>query len=163
MEVTRPRSATVTRSTSLVAAALLLVGSWSSQAIGASWSKSDCPESSDKTQPEMTLDTLMLDPVDHTAIEPGHTEFDDAAVADATSEQVTPFLYLAPRVASAIRDVFGEDKDQAEAEESPTSPLAERDDVTPYPSSVDNKLPETGDLDSASLPQLQRQMYRIDI
>ena len=163
MEVSRPNSAKFTTGTGLVAVALLLVGTWSPQAFSASWSKSDCPESSDEIQPEMTLDGLTLDPVDHSAIEPTHTDIDEAAIAAATKEQVTPFLYLAPRVASVIKDVFGEAQDKAELEERSSSPLAERDEVTPYPSSVDNNLPENTELDGSSLPLLQRQMYRIDI
>ena len=89
MEVSRPNSAKFTTGTGLVAVALLLVGTWSPQAFSASWSKSDCPESSDEIQPEMTLDGLTLDPVDHSAIEPTHTDIDEAAIAAATKEQFT--------------------------------------------------------------------------
>ena len=163
MEVTRPRFVGFVRSAGLVAVAFFSISTWSPAAYSASWSESDCPETTDEIPPEMTLDGLSLDAVDHSAIEPPGAEIDEAAIADATREQITPFLYLAPRVASVIRNVFGEDQDGAEAEEGPTSPLAERDEVTPYPSSVDNKLSGSGDLDGSSLPLLQRQMYRIDI
>ena len=163
MEVARPNTATFTTGTGLVAAALILIGTWSPQAFSASWSKSDCPEASDEIQPEMTLDDLALDPVDHPVIDPTSREIDEIDAAGAASEQVTPFLYLAPRVASVLKDVFGEDRDQAEMEESASSPLAERDEVTRFPSSVDSELPEGSDLEGSSLPLLQRQMYRIDI
>ena len=163
MEVAKPVSTNISVSTGLVVLTLLLIGTWSPQAFSASWSKSDCKESAEEIQPEMTLDDLTLDPVDHSAIESASTEIDEGAVADATNEQITPFLYLAPRVASVIKDVFGDHRDHAEPEDGHSSPLAESENGAPYPRPVDSDLPETGELGETSVPLLQRQMYRIDI
>jgi hypothetical protein len=157
-----PRSKIIKPGSGLVALTLLMAGTYGSQAFGASWPETNCSESANDAQPEMTLDGLSIDPVDHVTIEPTHSQIDGAALENATEEQITPFLYLAPRVASVVEDVFGEDGDQATAD-SPSSPLAEHEEVTPYPRPVDNEIQDSVDLRESVLPLLQRQMYRIDI
>lgn len=77
----------------------------------------------------------------------------------------TPYLFLTPRVASILENIFGDDdaaaaspapEDDA-AEETATSPVAEN--TLAAPAEGDAPAAEHGD----TLPNFQRQMYRTDI
>lgn len=77
-----------------------------------------------------------------------------------------PYLYLTPRVASILENVFGDDGGAASgivldetrqgepAEDSATSPVADLETAD---------AAEAPSLDTGTLPRFQRQMYRTDI
>lgn len=90
-------------------------------------------------------------------------DVDSADPASAAATSVTPLLYLAPRVASVLEEVFGDERSTAAPElptaELPPAPLAgaravdESEGYTPL-APADN---------AGELPKFQRQMYRTDI
>ena len=92
---------------------------------------------------------------------------DTAAASDDTS---APHLYLGPRVATIVRDVFGEEEPGSEKallddepELTPTSqvsPLADR--TEPTSDAAVETLPESEE-DGYSPLRLHREMYRTDI
>jgi hypothetical protein len=141
--------------TALVTAFVLSAG-WSSTALGATSSLVPCDQvARDLTSLEVAVDALSVDLVDHVAteLEPGSFE----AESDAT-DTMAPLLYLTPRVATILRDVFAPAAaSQAldTEEEIQTSPVADSDDET---ISVD--AAEEREID---LPRFQRQMFRTDI
>jgi hypothetical protein len=90
----------------------------------------------------------------------------DPAAADVTvTDSAAPLLYLTPRVASILEDVFGEEEADAaveplETEPAPAAPLAAG-------AASEEKPERYGTLSQAEsgeqLPKFQRQMYRTDI
>ncbi len=104
---------------------------------------------------EVPVDTLPVDVVDHTLIDPDSL---DEALFD--SDSAAPILNLTPRVTNILRDIFGTTNDEL-IQETPSqlssSPLAdsveESDEVEP--AEVENER--------SDLPRFQQQMFRTDI
>lgn len=87
---------------------------------------------------------------------------------EGDDESVAPHLYLGPRVASIVRDVFGESASAEAGGANPIGvtmpPLAEV--KNPEPAATSEKTPKedaAGDDEIYSPLRLQRQMYRTDI
>lgn len=91
-----------------------------------------------------------------------------AASGAAAPDSVAPLLFLTPRVASILEDVFGDTQaadaviDEAEPDAAAASDAAPEDDPKLY-----GPLSQAGNTEQAGnaehLPKLQRQMYRTDI
>lgn len=105
---------------------------------------------------EVPVDTLPLDLVDHTPIDPDSL-LDEALVG---SDTATPVLDLAPRVTNILRDVFGasdEELTQETPSQSVSSPLADS------AGESDEAEPAAVEIDRSDLPRFQQQMFRKDI
>ena len=118
--------------------------------------------------PDPPAVTLRASTVDHVAIRSDASTLESGELeAKSDDTAATPLLRLAPRVSSALRDVFDE-RLPAAVEESladvPASPLAESEDIKdvaePAP---DNAAPASQPDNEIDLPLLQRRMYRTDI
>jgi hypothetical protein len=95
--------------------------------------------------------------------------------SDELADSVAPLLFLTPRVATILEDVFGDSDDEAEALEEAKTQLAETKQAKPATSPVVDNTgapADMNDLDApvspmyenaAILPRFQRQMYRTDI
>ena len=139
-----------------LAATLVLSAGWSSTALGATSSLVPCDQvARDLTSLDVAVDALSVNLVDHvtTELEPGSFETE----SDAT-DTLAPLLYLTPRVATILRDVFApatENQALDVEEEIQTSPLADSDDETsPVDAAQEREI---------ALPRFQRQMFRTDI
>ena len=139
-----------------LAATLVLSVGWSSTALGATSSLVPCDQvARDLTSLDVAVDALSVNLVDHvtTELEPGSFETE----SDAT-DTLAPLLYLTPRVATILRDVFApatENQALDVEEEIQTSPLADSDDEkSPVDAAEEREI---------ALPRFQRQMFRTDI
>ena len=108
---------------------------------------------------ELPVNALTVDVVDHTPTDPDAVD-EQSVITDS----VAPVLYLTPRVANILRDVFGttiEELPQKLPNERPaqpsSSPLADSDQK-----SVAVEPADTGN-ETSDLPRLQQQMLRTDI
>ena len=139
-----------------LAATLVLSVGWSSTALGATSSLVPCDQvARDLTSLDVAVDALSVNLVDHvtTELEPGSFETE----SDAT-DTLAPLLYLTPRVATILRDVFApatENQALDVEEEIQTSPLADSDDETSPADAAEER--------EIALPRFQRQMFRTDI
>lgn len=104
---------------------------------------------------ELPVNALTVDVVDHTPTDPDAID-EQSAITDS----VAPVLYLTPRVANILRDVFGttaeELPDERPAQPS-SSPLADSDRKSDAVEPAD-----TGN-ETSDLPRFQQQMLRTDI
>lgn len=152
-----------------MSAVALLNAAWSGAALGRTQTESEC----DRTQrdsetfgaPEIVL---QVSSVDHVAIRSDAAAMESSDLESAGDDAAaTPLLRLAPRVSSALRDVFDEGPatDVVEATQNvPASPVAESEDVKDVPESLqDETVPASGQDEDIDLPLLQRRMYRTDI
>ena len=143
----------------LAAVAGLLVSGVSG---AATWSERDCKDGLH----EATLDSdhfeeLVLTPIDH-----GNLDTVVENPVEADDDQSTPFLYLSPRVANVLRDVFAvADEEEAVAEADGSVSAAETvEDIDAASLEIDEETmtpPVSSDVEV--IPLIQRQMYRIDI
>ncbi len=144
-----------------LAIAIAVTGLWSASALAATTARIHCDQLATELESLEAPDpVLSAEPVEHVTIDSDSSLFDGLEVEILTDDAVTPFLFIAPRVANLLRDVFGStDEDWAPATPS-TSPLAGMDDI-------DDADPAEGNSPAfrfrEELPQIQRQMYRIDI
>ena len=142
-----------------LAATLVLSAGWSTTALGASSSLVPCDQvARDLTSLDVAVETLSVDLVDHVTTEPRPGSFESTEANSDTTDTMAPLLYLAPRVATILRDVFegaAENEPLDSNEDRQTSPVAESIDET---SSVDAE-----DENEIDLPRFQRQMFRTDI
>lgn len=77
-----------------------------------------------------------------------------------------PYLYLTPRVATILENVFGDESAAGEFDAPDTATADEEGEATsPVVENVERPLsPQTPSFDSSAiLPRFQRQMYRTDI
>lgn len=154
-------------------AALIAVGSiWSAAALAAAGVTDNCDRLPHHhvISLDAELEALAVDPVDHVNLEPVAPNIDSLAVLDAVEEEflsnenVRPFLFLAPRVATVLREIFSAvEEDWAQApRQLPSSPIAETDDFLDTTSPRLEAMPDFS-IEDEALPQFQRQMYRTDI
>lgn len=172
METSRPPGGYVK---SRFTAALIAVGSiWSAAALAAAGVTDNCDRLPHHhvASLDAELEALAADPVDHVNLEPVAPNIDSLAVLDAaeeeflSSESVRPFLFLAPRVATVLREIFSaveEDRVQA-PRPMPSSPIAETDDFLDAAATAprSDAMPDFS-IGDETMPQFQRQMYRTDI
>ena len=137
-------------------AALLLGITLSGTALAASSLSLDChgKKKDFMAEPAPTSE-LSVNVVDLTDTE---TNLEQAAEGD--DESLAPLLYLAPRVASILDDVFeGDEEDTAVTEPATMAPMAESsDDAAPVTTEADDALTV-----QPALLRIHRQMYRTDI
>lgn len=143
--------------------ALLAIG-WSSPGHAAARTSVGCDKVAQELQ-SLDIDTLAIEVVDLSDVSESPEKSDELA------DSVAPLLFLTPRVATILEDVFGETEEpgaavddantiqptQTKDAKAPTSPVAdnvERDIETPESPMYEN---------AAILPRFQRQMYRTDI
>jgi hypothetical protein len=107
----------------------------------------------------LPVNALTVDVVDHTPTDPN--AIDEQSVI---TDSVAPVLYLTPRVANILRDVFGttiEELPQELPDDRPaqpsSSPFADSDQKSDAVEPAD-----TGN-ETSELPHFQKQMFRTDI
>ena len=139
-----------------IAATLLLSAGWSTTALGATSSLVPCDQiARNLTSLEVTVEALSVDLVDHVATE---LDPDGFAAESDTTDTMAPLLYLTPRVATILRDVFA----PAAVNQSLDSDDAVQ--TSPVADSVDENRPTSAtDENEIDLPRFQRQMFRTDI
>ncbi|MEE8527902.1 MAG: hypothetical protein V3S70_04930, partial [Gammaproteobacteria bacterium] len=101
--------------------AILVLGStWCSTALAATGSTAACDRTADLRSLEVPVSDLSASIVGHIAVEPGNANDESLDARPAPAESTAPILFLAPRVAVILRNVFS-----AVAIETP--PLDSRD------------------------------------
>jgi len=153
----------------ITATALALLGCWTT-GYAATINSADCEERSHTIKPTVDhrhYDNSKLHAVDHVPIQDSTS---DLATLDTTdpidNDAATPFLYLTPRVASALREIF--DSAEGELEEKETSstvssPVAGTDDRSEKIETIED-LPVSESIDDEfDRLIMQRQMFRTDI
>ena len=154
----------------LLGCAALILALGSATAIAASNLDINCMESSalnPGSDPETVLDIDVVDLT--TSATADMQELRTPARAVPGDETNAPHLYLGPRVATIVRDVFGEEESTASDELTDTpeltpttqlSPLAERaEPSSEQPEDSDMSIEEAG----YSPLRIHREMYRTDI
>ena len=153
-----------------VLAVFLGVG-WSAAALGASTIGVDCESATDPLSAEVPDDGLSVSVVDLTDVDSStgiSAPLDDSRSA---GQSAAPLLFLGPRVATIVEDVFGDavagdddmmrdEHSQAASRSSSMAPLAESADE---PSPTQSAKPDVGGDAHPALPRVQREMYRTDI
>jgi hypothetical protein len=108
-----------------------------------------------------------LHPIDHVAIHDSATDIESLNSADAiSSDATTPFLYLTPRVASALREIFDLTENEASnsGEDSVlSSPIARIDDASETVELLEDSTITESINDEFDRYILQRQIFRTDI
>jgi hypothetical protein len=145
----------------LAGAFTLAVGAWSTPALAAAHAAAGC----DKTAQDfksLDADHLRLEAVDLSDASPERP--------DTLSESVAPLLFLTPRVASILQDVFGDTDAIRQATDVATAESAPEEQKEPASSPVVGNAPGGAEPavspmyeHAAILPRFQRQMYRTDI
>lgn len=137
-------------------ATLILLVAWCGAAQGATESVVRCDNQvRDLTSLKVSSEALSVSSVDHS----------NAAELESRSEATeanAPFLYLAPRVASLLRDVFQlaeEDTSADNTEEVPSSPVADSVEKNGQGDGIEPAIRSSDEI----LPRYQLQMYRKDI
>lgn len=154
---------------SLLTAVLVAGVGWSASALGATTNKSDCDAHVRPAEVlESPLAALSINPVDHVTIDAENSAIDELETDQADSDRAAPYLYLTPRVASVLRDIFDfapDDRqpDPESQEDAVSSPLAEAEDDTNVTRFRYEALPSPAVEEEHDLPLLQRQMFRTDI
>lgn len=128
--------------------------------IAAGWSTSGAAAPSALYQDEPDLAALELATGDYTLDS-------DEQLPDGRDEPgKAPYLYLTPRVATILENVFG-DGSAASASEAVDAVTTDQEDeaTSPVVDNLERPLsPQTPSFDSSAiLPRFQRQMYRTDI
>ena len=164
METSRPPGGYVK---ARVTAALIAAGSiWSAAALAAAGVTDNCDRlpRNHITSLDVQIEALAVGPVEHVGLEPVAPDIDSLAVLDAVEEEilsnenVRPFLFLAPRVATVLREIFSaveDDRDQA-PRPGPSSPIAETDDFLDSMTPAPQLMPDFS-VGDEELPQFQRQ------
>lgn len=157
-----------------LAGAALLVSAWSVPGLAATDSLIDCNELAGNPERfEINRDALSFAPVDHIATEEHRATDGPIDVAPESSETPTPVLYLTPRVASILRDVFGSEIDgidtsvatdsSDELTREPDAPIADSTDGADLVDGEEIVPPATLLERSDDVQRFQQQMYRTDI
>lgn len=139
----------------------LLAAAWSSPGLAAARSSVGCDKVAHDLQ-RLDIDTLAIEVVDLSDVSGSPEKPDELA------DSVAPLLFLTPRVATILENVFGDSEDAEAADQSqPVKSGEARPATSPV---VDNA--NAPDMDAAVspmyenaaiLPRFQRQMYRTDI
>jgi hypothetical protein len=163
-------------------AILVLGGAWYSTALGAtdSTTATACDRTADLRSLEVPVSDLSASVVGHTAVEPGDANDESLNARPAQAESTAPILYLAPRVAVILQNVFS----AVAIETPPTPPLNSPDPAQSFateslsqdespPSPLSPVAGDASQSDSSELidpaaevgavPRFQRQMFRTDI
>lgn len=176
--ITPNHSDTAAGSRHAPALAILLLGATAcATALGATNSITDCDRTADLQSLQVPVSDLTAKIVGHVVVEPDNENDETLTALPTQGEPAAPILYLAPRVAAILQNVFSavaietppsdfpvQDQpyviESAPNDESPLSPVA--GDATPSNSS-ELTDPATGIDEVDTGPSLQRQMFRTDI
>ncbi len=163
----------------MLAGTIMLAGVASTSAIAATDPMVDCVQISGNLEDfDNEPAALSVDVVDHITTAKPVTSGDALNASPESTVTPTPVLYLTPRVASILRDVFGSDVDGHEAGDAVTADkLAAKDEfdppaVAPIAERVDRA--DSGDAEEITPPDsliersekirpFRQQMYRTDI
>jgi len=158
-----------------LAGVLLLVCGWSATALAATSPTSNCWEISRNLQsletPVVELSIMLVD-LPEAEVEMGLIDAREP-IGSIGSDSTAPLLFLTPRVASMLREVF-DDVNDAEANDGqavrPANADLKRDSTLPpiaEGSTDQSSLPSLEDAESPpriqTIPRFQRPMYRTDI
>jgi hypothetical protein len=157
-----------------LAATFALCAGWSASALSATTTSIECDDLiRDLRSLEIPTETLSVTTVDHVSIEPISSDIELLDAQSASSETAAPFLFLTPRVASVLRDIFEVPReqlpDQDEASETTSSPF-----VNTLETAESNHIPDISELldqsdpagttdNEINLPLFQQRMFRTDI
>jgi len=158
--------------------AILVLGStWCSTALAATGSTAACDRTADLRSLEVPVSDLSANIVGHIAVEPGNANDESLDARPAQAESTAPILFLAPRVAVILRNVFSavaietpplDSRDPTQSfateslsqDESPLSPVAGDVSQTDSSELID---PASAGAELEATPHFQRQMFRTDI
>ena len=152
----------VTCRVAIVATATLCAG-WSASALSATTTEIECDSLKNLKSLEIPVEALSVRHVDHVSIGPDPSGIELLDAQDASSETAAPFLYLTPRVATLLRDIFDatrEIRDQEGIREISSSPIAEFDrvyEILEFLDAADPGAAANGEID---LPLFQQRMFR---
>ncbi|NOX68097.1 MAG: hypothetical protein GXP15_02840 [Gammaproteobacteria bacterium] len=174
--VTAPRSraigSAVSRTVSLLG--MLLLG-WSVTTLGASSLTINCQHFSDSSpRPEPPATEFSISLVDLPDRNTKLSLDKSLEVTGTASDSTAPFLYLASRVTSMLREVFNDDASSSDVtpgqKQWPQSAQSKHDVSTPPVAESNSKRRSLPTLEASEFsapvdtkPHFQRQMYRTDI
>ena len=158
-------------------AILVLGGAWCSTALGATGSTTACDRTADLRSLDVPVSDLAVTVVGQIAVEPGNANDESLNARPAQAESTAPILYLAPRVAVILQNVFSavaietpplDSRNSAQSfateslsqDESPLSPVAGDASQTDSPDLIN---PASAGAEVEATPHFQRQMFRTDI
>lgn len=153
-------------------AIIILCAGWSVSALSATTTEvSRDTVVRDLRSIEIPVEAFSVGSADHVSIEPEPSNFDPAKfelldVQDASRETAAPFLYLTPRVASVLRDIFDANRDvidEPDVREISSSPVAESDRIPDISELLDESVPAIDRDNEIDLPRFQQRMFRTDI
>ena len=163
MDLEKPTLSGTRKSAVALAATIALTALWSSNAFSRTQTDADCDSAVHGLKVlDAPAEILVLKNVDHVSIEADSSQLSNADIATMSSESATPVLFLTPRVASTLRDIFDTGQDPR-AQDIQSSPVAEAEESVVLPERADDAVLESQGEDQVDLPLLQRQMYRTDI
>ena len=149
----------------------LLAAAWSPPGLAAAHAAVGCDRSAQALK-SLAVDSLRIEVVDLSdALSNALSDVSGSPESsDNLTESVAPLLFLTPRVASILEDVFGDSdgarqvaKPPVKADPEPRKPASSP--VVDNASAEDRTEPAASPMyeHAASLPRFQRQMYRTDI
>ena len=158
-------------------AILVLGGAWCSTALGATGSMAACDRTADLRSLDVPASDLSANVVGHIAVEPGNANDESPNARPPQAESTAPILYLAPRVAVILQNVFSavaietpplDSRDSTQSlatesvsqDESPLSPVAGDASQTDSSELIN---PASAGAEVEDTPHFQRQMFRTDI
>lgn len=148
-------------------AGIVLLGSgWGAAALGASSADAGCDElSRDLQRLDITMETLEIDAVDHMPTGPDVVNAEPLDGVTTSDGPAAPVLYLTPRVATILREVFGTSVDDDAETVDAAAPVADDAEIEGESDidSTEKTAPVTLIDQSEELPRFQRQMFRKDI
>ena len=159
--------------------AILVLGpaSWCATALGATAATTACDLTADLRSLEVPVSDLSANVGGHIAVEPGDDNDESLNTLPAQAGSAAPILYLAPRVAVILQNVFSaiaietpplESPDPAQSlatqslsqHESPLSPVAGDASQSDSSELID---PASAGAEVDAIPHFQQQMFRTDI
>lgn len=160
----------VHRSIAGLAAMTALCVGWSGSVLSATTTSVECDDLvRDLRSLESPAERLTATKVDHVSIEPIASDIELLDVQSASNETAAPFLFLTPRVASVLRDIFDISQELLDVDasnEPSSSPVAETVDAERIPDIselLDQSDPGGAAGSAIDLPLFQQRMFRTDI
>ena len=151
-------------------AIMTLCAGWSASALSATTTTVECDNLiRDLRSLESPSEPLSASKVDHVPLEAIAADIELLDAQTAASETAAPFLFLTPRVASVLRDIFDISQEIWDIDKNSkpaSSPVAETGDAELIPdiSELLDQTDPAGSTDNAiDLPLFQQRMFRTDI
>jgi hypothetical protein len=143
-----------------------LLASWSTAALSAPEPLSRCNgDVRNLASFDPSAESLLVDRVDHVSDTAEAANMGSLEASADVDGAAAPYLYLTPRVANLLRDVFrnaGAERPTEADENHPSSPLADSADASKAPPKTDDAGTAMSG-DKEVLPTFRQQMYRKDI